>query len=116
MPLVGYGLKTGEGHVPIDTSAQSVKLLFAPITASPPSVRFIGSMSPRVIKNAGSIGVGSWPDDAYASDPPWIAHQIFLTTENGAYYIPAVNTGTEAYPSVFWRLKPGVEIDLYAMW
>jgi hypothetical protein len=103
--------------MPIDVSAQQVATINVQITAFGKNARLVGSMAPVGLYHCGEVGLGTWSDDAYASDPPVVMFSEFIHHENEQLHVPQNNGAiTQFYPSVFWRLNAGYTADIWVFW
>lgn len=112
---VATGL-SGEGHSPFDTSAHLVLSVWINVTTPSGKARIIGSMEPKDMWAIGKVGLGSFPDDAYMSDPPWTGWETFITNDNKNYPVAPFITTAQFFVSVWWRLAPGAVITLAVEW
>jgi len=108
---------TGEGTATIATDWIPAKELDAFVLDSGPKTRFIGTVFPRAVRYAGHVGLaaitGVFPGDPFRS----VAGPEFtIANEAQAWYIPLGSTGPNYWTSVYWRLAPGVEIDIVVWW
>lgn len=103
---------SGEGSAQIDTGTvhQVTDILAQLGTVTSPRVRVLGTTSPKRVQFGGSYGL-SLPDTSmdivtYARHLAWEAEDIVTPVSDGDGYADRV----------WWRLPPGMELDLTAWW
>lgn len=116
MANLGPTSTTGEGHLALP-AAEAVLYLELQVTSiNVAQTRVVGSMVPRGLWHLGEAGLGSWPDDVWARNPPIIVFSRFLHAEFERWSLPPAVSGTQFAPSIFWRWLPGVTVVMDVFW
>jgi hypothetical protein len=116
MPSFGPITTSGEGHAPLPAAEAVIHMQARVLTANYPKTELIGAMAPRGTWHVGSAGLGSFPDDVWASNPPFSMFLRFLRLEFEDWDIPALQSGLLYAPSVWWRWVPATSVQLTVFW
>ena|SRR5690242_36041 len=109
---------SGEGHSPLDGSGVvAVAYVTAFVTTIPTRARRIGNGTiPLGLRDIGEVGIGWFPDDPSGVNPPQLADSFFIHLANETRRILTDQGGATFFGSCWWRLAPGVVIDLLVEW
>jgi len=109
---------SGEGHSPLDVSTNvAVQYITAFVTTIPARARRIGDGTlPLGLRDIGEVGIGWFPDDPSGVDPPQMTEGFFIHLANETKRIVNDQGGATFFGSCWWRLAPGVVIDLVVEW
>lgn len=117
MSLVTISGVAGEGIATIATDWVPITELDAVLVTPGPKTRLIGTDWPRAVRYAGHVGLaavsGVFPGDPFTS---MAGPEYTISNESQAWYIHPQQKGSIYWTSVYWRLAPGVVVDLYMWW
>jgi hypothetical protein len=86
------------------------------VAAAGPKTRYIGTQSPRGVWHIGEAGLGAFPDDSVAQNPPLQSFARFLHSEFDDWWIPAQSSGVYFASSLWWRWLAGVQVSITVFW
>ena len=116
MTSTGVLVTTGEGHQSLggDQTVDRIRLRLT--SFNPKQTRFVGSAAPRGVWHAGGAGLGRFPDDASAQNPPLHSYGQFLHSEFEEWWIPERAVNRFRATSVWWRWLAGVTVEIEVFW
>jgi hypothetical protein len=108
---------TGNGHVSFGGFVE-VTDVASKVTAVTGRSMIVGTDPTEIqhVKYAGLVGVGCYPEDDPACGVPSVNWWVTIGFMQQDINLYAANGSNIFAASVFWALKPGVEITLSAYW
>lgn len=115
--VVSFPGLTGEGVATIATDWVPIYEVDATLVTPGPKTRLIGSTWPRAVRYAGHVGLAA-VSGVFTGDPftSVAGPEFVMQNESQAFYIPNSQAGAVYFTSIFWRLAPGVVVDVQVWW
>lgn len=107
---------TGEGSFMFAATTPVEIELDVVVTSFTVKQRVIGTMEPRGIWQAGEVFLGIGPGDVTGVTIPYFGWGFYIHYTAQTIQVPASRGLANGYSTVFWRLKPGVVINIEVDW